>query len=81
MKLLYARAIENQVYLAGVNRIGEDGNGIAYSGDSLLLDPKGEDILNPGREKGIFTAKLSAAELRDFREKFPVLYDADDFSI
>lgn len=77
MKLLFARAIENQCYVLGVNRVGTDGNGIAYSGDSLILSPKGEIIsqLEPDFE-GVLYAELDQSELLGFREKFPVLHDA-----
>src|SRR3972149_5147564 len=44
LKLLFARAIENQSYVIGVNRIGKDGRGVGYSGDSIVIDPKGEII-------------------------------------
>jgi omega-amidase len=81
-KLLYARAIENQAYLAGVNRVGADGNGHSYSGDSVILNPRGEVVNSAmkGEEK-IISASLSMSELVDFRSKFPVLSDADTFRI
>ncbi|WP_423126833.1 amidohydrolase [Gaoshiqia sp. Z1-71] len=80
--LLKARAIENQAYVAGVNRIGKDANGIRYSGDSLVFDPKGKAMVAEvsGREAILF-AKLSKSMLEDFRIKFPVLPDADEFSL
>lgn len=79
-QLLVARAIENQCYVAGVNRIGEDGNGIAHSGDSAILSPKGELMsrLNTHQES-IETVALNYASLQDFRKAFPVMLDADDF--
>ena len=68
--LLKARAIENVAYVIGVNRIGEDGNGHAYSGDSAIVNYRGE-----------LTQELSLEELNAFREKFPALNDADSFQL
>lgn len=81
-KLLYARAIENQCYVAGVNRVGADGNGIEHSGDSVIIGPKGELIADalPGKETWLH-AELDLRELYRFRKKFPALDDADDFNI
>jgi predicted amidohydrolase len=80
--LLKARAIENQCYVIGVNRIGTDGMGLSYSGNSVVIDPKGFVIsaLNEG-ETGIGNAVLNLDELNQFREKFPVHLDADEFTI
>jgi omega-amidase len=80
--LLRARAIENQSYVAGVNRVGKDGNGIEYIGESVLIDPKGNEIaaLAPS-EEGVISAAISLNNINDFRTKFPVWKDADDFSI
>lgn len=80
--LLTARSIENQCFVIGVNRIGNDGNAIPHSGDSRLIDPKGQTILNfPEHENLVETTGISKEELERFREKFPVLNDADDFTI
>ncbi len=80
--LLIARAIENQCYVAGVNRIGSDGNGISHSGDTVLLNPKGEAISQTkAHEERSETLTLSSRELSAFRKAFPVLDDADRFSI
>jgi predicted amidohydrolase len=80
--LLKARAIENQCYVAGVNRIGTDGNGIKYCGESVILDPYGRIIASANsNEQGSITGEISMTELSDFRKKFPVLNDADNFSI
>ena len=80
--LLKARAIENQCYVAGANRVGIDGTGIKYCGDSMIISPKGE-IIACGEEhrECIITADISMNELSDFRKKFPVLKDADDFTL
>lgn len=80
--LLKARAIENQVYIAGVNRIGSDGNGIKYNGESQLINPFGNVLLDPeAHEEGLFTVEISLTQLNDFRQKFPVANDADIFEI
>jgi predicted amidohydrolase len=80
--LLRARAIENQSYAVGVNRVGTDGNAIAYTGNSLVVSPKGTVIveLPPGQEV-VHTQLLSWEELSDFREKFPVWKDRDEFRL
>ncbi|MEA1897419.1 MAG: amidohydrolase [Bacteroidota bacterium] len=80
--LLLARALENQSYVVGVNRIGEDGNGISYSGDSMIIDPRGNILSNTQPNTESFeTVSLSLKELIDFREKFPVSMDADEFML
>jgi len=79
--LLRARAIENIAYVVGVNRVGKDGNGHSYSGDSVVLDAKGGVIQEISGEEGIITVTLSKKELLEFRERFPANLDADSFSI
>jgi omega-amidase len=77
-QLLIARAIENQCYVIGVNRVGEDGNGIAHSGDSLVINPRGEIIHElPLHTEHSLTATLDMNYLQDFRNAFPVGMDAD----
>lgn len=80
--LLIARAIENQSYVIGVNRIGQDEVGNSYSGDSLVIDPKGQIIsdIEPNQET-FYQIKLSSKMLKDFRKKFNVGYDWDQFKI
>jgi predicted amidohydrolase len=80
--LLIARAIENLSYCVGVNRVGMDGKGIHYAGDSVAIGPKGEVIAacQPATECAQ-QAILSLDELRAFREKFPAHLDADDFEL
>lgn len=80
--LLKARAIENQCYVVGVNRVGCDNEGLCYAGESVIIDPLGKIIckVNP-YEEGSATADISLPELQSFRDKFPVWKDADDFSI
>ncbi|MBW2367119.1 MAG: amidohydrolase [Deltaproteobacteria bacterium] len=75
--LLMARAIENQSYVVGVNRVGTDGNAIAYSGDSCVVTPLGERRLHMRHMTGIQTVTLSAADLKNYRESFPAWMDAD----
>ena len=80
--LLQARAIENQAYVCGVNRIGHDLTGIYYSGHTTVIDPKGKIILSTPEEREThITTTLSAEKLITFRQKFPVLQDADSFTI
>ncbi|MCU0376344.1 MAG: amidohydrolase [Chitinophagaceae bacterium] len=80
--LLVARAIENQCYVVGVNRIGTDGNGIAHSGHSLVADPMGQVLYEAaaGKEE-IQTLSLSRQLLHEVREKLPFLKDADHFTL
>jgi predicted amidohydrolase len=80
--LLKARAIENQAYVAGVNRVGEDGMKIHYTGDSQVLDAKGRCLANfdSGKE-GVIKAELSLNELKSFRTVFPVLKDGDAYRL
>lgn len=80
--LLKARAIENQVYVAGINRIGGDGNGIKYMGETQMINPSGKVILSPTFQAGgLLTSEISMNELREFRKKFPFADDEDRFEI
>ncbi len=79
--LLKARAIENQSYVIGVNRIGKDGNEIEYSGDSLGYGPMGEPMFNLANEDVVKIATLNKQNLKEIREKLPFLKDRDQFSI
>jgi len=79
--LLQARAVENQAYAAGVNRIGNDDNGIEYPGCSMIFDPLGLTAADLRSREEIKTVRLSRAALDSFRSKFPVWKDADDFEI
>ncbi len=80
--LLRARAIENQCYVAGVNRVGTDGNEIGYAGESAIVHPYGKIIESAGADRvSVVTGEISIPFLSDFRKKFPVLKDADNFSI
>jgi omega-amidase len=79
--LLQARAIENISYVVGVNRLKEDGKGIYYSGDSVIIDPKGQKIIDLKDKEGIYTHTLSWEKLDSFRKKFPAYLDGDEFKI
>jgi predicted amidohydrolase len=80
--LARARAIENQCYVVAVNRTGKDGKGIKYSGESLVIDPKGYAIKKGLKNKpGIINCAIGLDELKEIRQKFPVFEDADDFTI
>lgn len=79
--LLKARAIENQAFVVGVNRIGRDGNGIHYSGDSAAHDFLGEPLAELGEESAVTTVELDRAALLAFRERFPAHLDADRFTL
>ncbi|ALZ85694.1 carbon-nitrogen hydrolase [Pseudomonas oryzihabitans] len=80
-RLLPARSIENLCYVAAVNRIGSDGNGHPYAGDSQVLDFQGEPLVEAGAVAGIFHTTLSATALTAYRERFPAQRDADVFHL
>jgi len=79
--LLQARAIENQCYVVGVNRVGDDGNKIYHSGDSMIIDPLGEILYQKANEEDVFTYTLQKEKVNEVREKFPFWRDADSFDI
>jgi predicted amidohydrolase len=79
--LLRARAIENVCYVAGVNRIGKDGNGTGYAGDSVALDFLGQPLSSEGGGDRVETSVLDMESLTAFRDSFPVHLDADDFRL
>lgn len=80
--LLQARAIENQAYVLGVNRVGEDGNGLLYNGDSLAVDYKGMILADGGEGREcVLTVDLLFSSLARAREDFPVWKDADNFQL
>lgn len=80
--LLLARAIENQAYVIGVNRVGADGNSINYSGDSAVIDFMGKTLSKTNANQAcIETITLNQAELEEARRSFPVGLDTDDFTI
>jgi len=75
--LLQARAVENQCYVIGVNRVGKDGNGYYHRGDSSVIDPRGDILLQKKDKNGTFTRRLSYETLAVYRRDFPVWMDAD----
>lgn len=79
--LLEARALENLSYCVGLNRVGDDGMNIAYDGQSLAFNYKGEIVADLADQDTIVTATLSKTELDAFRKKFPVYLDADPFQL
>ncbi len=78
--LLPARAVENQCYVAGVNRIGVDGNDIVYTGGSMALDFLGRTVKASGIAETAVTAKLKGSTAKRYREKFPAWKDGDKFT-
>ena len=76
--LLQARAIENQCYVIGVNRVGTDGNGLFYSGDSSIIDPLGKIIFHKNDKECTFSTVLSYNTLEEYKKAFPAWMDADD---
>ncbi len=79
--LLRARAIENLAYVAGVNRVGHDGNGIDYAGDSAVIDFLGQPISEDGPGAMVTTTTLQWDELQKHRARFPAMHDADAFEL
>ena len=79
--LLTARAIENQCYTIGVNRVGLDGKNLMHSGDSMVVGPLGEILYHCAHEEDIFHITLQKEELIKTRAQFPFGKDADDFNI
>ena len=72
--LLHARAIENQAYVVGINRVGE-GDGLVYAGDSRIVDPWGEALATGAGKETLLLADLDPAVVRHARETFPVRRD------
>ena len=79
--LLTARAIENQCFTVGVNRVGLDGNNIAHSGDSMVVGPLGEVLYHCAYEEDVFHIQLQKEEIKNTRTKFPFWKDADNFKL
>ena len=78
--LLPARAVENQCYVAGINRIGVDGNNIIYTGGSMVLDFLGRTVKCSGIAESAVTATLKGSNAKRYREKFPAWKDGDKFT-
>lgn len=79
--LLQARAIENQCFVIGVNRVGTDGNANYHAGDSMVVDPLGEVLYHKKDEEEIFTCTLEKTHVEKIREKLPFWKDADQFKL
>ena len=79
--LLQARAIENQCYVVGVNRVGIDGNDNKYPGESMIIDAMGQPLEKGDDKERVFTCTLSQKDLSDVRNRLPFLRDADPFII
>ncbi len=78
-QLLMARAIENQCFVLGVNRIGADGMGIAHNGQSVLIDAKGNELAIVNENNMDLIESIDSKTLLEYRKVFPVLNDADEF--
>ena len=79
--LLQARAIENQCFVAGVNRVGKDGKDNYHSGDTMIVDPMGTVLYTRAHEEDTFTITLQKDQLEEVRTKLPFWKDADFFTI
>ncbi len=79
--LLRARAIENLCYVAGLNRVGTDGNQLHYAGDSAVIDFVGHPVSECGDEDIVVTVTLQAKALAAHRERFPAMLDGDAFTL
>jgi omega-amidase len=80
--LLEARAHENQCFVIGVNRVGEDGNGISHAGDSVVFSPKGEKLTSiQAFKEDVYTLDLHYDDLASFRSKFTAWKDKDRFTL
>ncbi len=79
--LLLARAIENQSFVVGVNRVGNDGNNVYHSGDSMIIDPMGGILYHKEHNEDVFTITLKRDTLTEARTKFPFWKDADEFML
>jgi omega-amidase len=79
--LLQARAIENQCFTIGVNRVGKDGNDIYHSGDSMIVNAMGEVLYDKAHDEDIHTIVLQKNELEEVRTKLPFWKDGDRFMV
>ncbi len=81
-QLLIARAIENQAYVAGINRVGKDGNGVNHLGASTIINPLGKQIIRAvNNVEQTIEASITKEELITYREKLPFLRDSDKFTL
>ena len=79
--LLKARAIENQCYTIGVNRIGEDGNGVSFNGHSQVHDAFGNALVVLENEQNVFQIEIFLDDLRLKRRQMNFLKDRDNFTL
>jgi omega-amidase len=79
--LIHARAIENQTYVIGVNRVGHDGNQVYHSGHSMCIDPYGNTVYYKPEDEDLYTFSINYPDLEKIRRQFPFLKDSDDFTI
>lgn len=79
--LILARAIENQAYVIGVNRVGHDGNQVYHSGDSTCIDPNGNVVYYKRDEEDMYTFTINPDEVKKTRRALPFLKDADGFKL
>ncbi|MCZ4243854.1 nitrilase family protein [Pedobacter punctiformis] len=79
--LIPARAIENQSYVIGVNRVGHDGNQVYHGGHSMCIDPYGNTVYYKPEDEDMYTITITYEEIVKIRRQFPFLKDADDFQI
>ncbi|TAE15431.1 MAG: amidohydrolase [Bacteroidetes bacterium] len=79
--LLQARAIENQCYVLGLNRVGTDGNGHIYTGNSMIITPMGQVLHNVADAEAVLTHTIELKEIEEVRTQLPFLTDADDYLI
>lgn len=79
--LIHARAVENQCYVIGVNRVGHDGNQIYHSGHSMCIDPYGNTVYYKPEDEDLYTFSINYPDLEKVRRQFPFLKDADDFTL
>lgn len=80
-QLLIARAIENQSFVAAVNRVGTDGNQLPYRGDSCVIDPMGDPVWQLADAEAVKQITISASELQEVRANLPFLQDRDHFKL
>lgn len=79
--LIPARAIENQAFVVGVNRVGHDGNEVYYSGGSMCISPLGDVVYYKPEDEDLYTFTLNPKDLESARQQFPFLQDGDKFSL
>lgn len=79
--LLQARAIENQCFVIGVNRVGKDGNDIYHSGDSMIVNAMGDGLYHKAHDEDVHTIPLHKEELEEIRTKLPFWKDGDSFMV